>query len=406
MRMSHAGKFDCMGSSLVAMKQALMLEKYREECATRDIQLRLRGDMGKSSRFILLHTVAWTERGGTIPCEMGLVELSLEKGVLRYYNQLIDANPIPIGIKGAMKEYSDKYHHICEILAVREGEKYANKGVRLQAPSEIQDLVIEQDRCKAERKFKHLPIFVAKENLVQSKEAFEWLQNQAKTNFHFECYDLSVLFYHLMNFEVDASALRIPSLSIAKALLERDVLLYTSGMSCRFHEAEENSFCAGAICSRRAFIFLDMTCQALGVPKQESCHYPLGLPDSTKLEATAKLANSNKLANLTLEKLSLREVATSVSKGNIESHFLADFLDLEDVGDLTLCSELDLDSTTTASELDHSFTSQATLSVISRFSHRRKDTTRCTVEESSVEDFHSAVENMSVLSKDETVSRS
>lgn len=247
----------------------------REECAKKDIQSRVRSACVKSSRFILLHTVAWTEKNGTIPCEMGLVELSLEEGVLRYYNQLIDPNPIPMGLKGAMKEYSDKYHHVwldnpdlsddfeailqrfSEILSVRSGEKYANKGVRLEAPSEIQSLVLEEERLKTGKNNKHLPFFVAHDNLTQSREALVWLQKQAgvcfclknnsrvsqyiqfhffsfQTNFHFECFDLSVLFFHLMNLEVDSASLRIPSLAISKALLDRDVLLYTSGMSCRF----------------------------------------------------------------------------------------------------------------------------------------------------------------------------
>lgn len=417
---SQAGKFDCMGRSLMAMKQAHILETYREECAKKDIQSRVRSACVKSSRFILLHTVAWTEKNGTIPCEMGLVELSLEEGVLRYYNQLIDPNPIPMGLKGAMKEYSDKYHHVwldnpdlsddfeailqrfSEILSVRSGEKYANKGVRLEAPSEIQSLVLEEERLKTGKNNKHLPFFVAHDNLTQSREALVWLQKQAGTNFHFECFDLSVLFFHLMNLEVDSASLRIPSLAISKALLDRDVLLYTSGMSCRFHEAEENSFCAGAICSRRAFIFLDMGCQVLGIPKQESRHYPLGLPDTKKLKATAKVAGSNKLADLTLEKLSLREVSNPRSKGNGESHFLTDFLDPQDVGDLTFSSELELDSTTSVSEFDQSFTSQTTLSTFNRFSHCQRGTSEFLVEESSVDDFHSATENMSLLSGNET----
>ncbi len=69
--------------------------------------------------------------------------------------------------------------------------------------------------------------------------------------------------------------------NIAEAELERDVFLYTPGVSCRFHERVECPCCAPAAAIRQCLVVCDHCCRGLGVAAVEGKHTPWGVKPNT-----------------------------------------------------------------------------------------------------------------------------
>ena len=65
-------------------------------------------------RFHILEVKNWleTELEEVYPAEIGVVEMSLEKGVYRRLNQRIWPGELPPGYKADMKIRSEKYHQM------------------------------------------------------------------------------------------------------------------------------------------------------------------------------------------------------------------------------------------------------------------------------------------------------
>eukprot|EP00095_Tigriopus_kingsejongensis_P012019 maker-scaffold1195_size56104-snap-gene-0.13 protein:Tk12019 transcript:maker-scaffold1195_size56104-snap-gene-0.13-mRNA-1 annotation:"hypothetical protein BRAFLDRAFT_121310" len=385
---ARMGRFDSLGRSLVALEQAQAIRDYRVGLAEHDIASRTRGPRYLTERWIFMETTVWLDEPtrmdliGYRPCEIALVELSLAGGVTRHYNQLVDPGSLPLGFKGAMKVYSDKFHHVWldhpdlsddygsiverlrQILAVRPEEKPARAGGSCSEDHpDLAEWIDTDERQRLAREHNFLPIFVASENYEATRGAIEWLQKAAGTKLHFECYDLSRLFTHLMNNQNEHPHLRVPSMAVAQLHLNRDVLLYTPGMPCPFHEVEENFFCAGAFVARRAFLFLDLVCQALDIPKHEGDHFPHGL---TQLDASLDQGGDAfleaYLTNLSMEDVSVHKTRFRSIQRVVppDKHILSDFIDFDGM-EVATRSELDMEAYPVDQDPDGSFISQVPL---------------------------------------------
>ena len=237
-------------------------------------------------RINVMSINAWLEDVDIItPAEIGLVQFNLEEGVSQVLNQLVDPGPIPKGYRGDMKILSDKYHKIWMdnrelsddyegiMVAIRDFvtrdkssrvETYAGEGITVEGDFQLSKTLIEEQTQRRidnqNRDF--LPIFVMpgpmKERCIRS---LDWLALKAQVSSgiemlflksqllpsipplfsqmacEFTFFELPRLFYEILQVLSGASPsfanLSIPTLAIAEAHLNKDVLLYTPGVSCR-----------------------------------------------------------------------------------------------------------------------------------------------------------------------------
>ena len=92
---SLSGKFDQTGKSMLAKKLEEDMEKYREKVMMNDITTRMAfaseaGELS-SMRIHILHVELWLDSDDYSPvAEVGLVEMTLRKGIKYVVSQLID----------------------------------------------------------------------------------------------------------------------------------------------------------------------------------------------------------------------------------------------------------------------------------------------------------------------------
>lgn len=226
---------------------------------------------------------AWLEDSDIItPAEIGIVQFNLEQGILKVLDQLVDPGVIPKGYRGDMKVISDKFHKIWldnpDLSDDYEGiinaiqdfmkrdthsliERAAGEGITVEGRFQPgKDLIEEQTKRRIEnRNQDYLPVFVMPGVMMERCiRCMDWLAvkaqvvrisatlNDAEVNYLFDTlhqvpceftfFELPRLFYEILRVLSSNRTFRnisVPTLTIAEAHLNKDVLLYTPGVSCR-----------------------------------------------------------------------------------------------------------------------------------------------------------------------------
>ena len=216
-----------------------------------DIKRRCGSEKAADFRFHIMAVNTWMEivsLGDIVPCEIGIVEMSLNCGIIRKYNQLIHPGIIPIGYKGDMKINADKYHgiylnnhglvndyrdmveKILDILKASEDEEFAGEGLNYPTTSDDPDI---PECLNSARYHRLLPIYVIPDHKRDIEGSLKWLLKMSRRkDVSFMFYDLIFLFQQFLL----ASPFDIPyriSYGAAEAQILRDVFLYLKNVSCR-----------------------------------------------------------------------------------------------------------------------------------------------------------------------------
>lgn len=211
------------------------------------------------------------------PAEIAIIEFTLNEGILRIFHQLVDPEDTQLGFKGEFKIYSEKYHKLwmdnpemCndhgDILAVikkmltaKAGERPAGANVKVSGFENIADLIRCYKLIREPYGETFLPIYAMPRQVEISKKAFKWLSSQNEViqvscagtgsrdavclirffvmqePLAFDFYELPHLFMALLGAVKTKSFIReVPTVNIAEAHLDRDVFLYTPGLSCKY----------------------------------------------------------------------------------------------------------------------------------------------------------------------------
>jgi len=301
-----------MGNSMLAKKLEEKMAKYREEVMISDIveRLALANDSGtlSSMRIHILHVELWLDSDDYSPvAEIGLVEMTLRKGIKYVISQLLDPGnrKIPKGLSARVMSYSEKRHRlwtdtpdlckdysgvlreIVNRLKCKGDEKPAGKDIYVDYDASIADLVsAEKDLESQSTSGDLLPVFVMPEAKRNAKKGLEWIMKKADAFYHFALYDLDHFLLELVNLFPLAER-QIPTVAMASMSLQREIFLYERSVVCDYHGQIECTVCAPAIAQRQAFTVCDFGCQGLEIPPVEGCHLPHGALRSGSGDTTA-----------------------------------------------------------------------------------------------------------------------
>ena len=78
---------------------------------------------------------------------------------------------------------------------------------------------------------------------------------------------------------------KVSSISIAEVQLDRDIFIYTPGLSCSWHKDVETSQCTTTMVSRWSYMMFSLCCPLYGLELVPGKHCPVG-------EMTSSLAGS------------------------------------------------------------------------------------------------------------------
>ncbi|XP_076330203.1 protein maelstrom homolog [Tachypleus tridentatus] len=181
-----------------------------------------------------------------IPLEIGIVEYSIGRGIIRRFHKFINSGTIPTGYTRRAKEHSEQYHQI-PIFNFNQGDENYHR-VYLQIKKFINP--DEVDPCP--------PLFCPSDQLSQMKGCLKWLHEQACERGHqtLACWNLTVLLSEL-RLKVNQP---IPKV-IAEDYLTKTTFDYIPNTRCDFHEELDSPHCALGRAQRLCFMLSDAVCK-------------------------------------------------------------------------------------------------------------------------------------------------
>ncbi|KAJ9583312.1 hypothetical protein L9F63_022329 [Diploptera punctata] len=201
-----------------------------------------------------------------IPCEVAIAEFSIMDGVRKVFHTLINPGELPLGVAFDAECHSANSHQI---------------------PLPPSELICESNYTKIQEDIKKFmmiknfmpPLYTHSEDNFAAVKTF--LQNLYESNCDFQqedefrVYPLPNLFYELKNACTGGKNLENFSFDYAKNELEKDIFLYTKGISCTFHEQTEAiEHCSLSRVQRWSYTVVGSCCRDLGIEILPKKHFP------------------------------------------------------------------------------------------------------------------------------------
>lgn len=223
-----------------------------------------------------------------IPAELSLTKISLQNGVEHRFQTLLAPSDIHPGYRYEAKAHADSTHHLPlppNALGVTNfHDVYTN--VRGKLPKREFDggkpMVF---TCFNDLKDDDDSITVIKSILTQISDD----QNDI------EVYSLSEFFYEMNEkFANKKLCNSIPNVNIARAMLRRSHLFLCNGLSCKYHEKNDNhEHCALAQGASFAFLVLYALCKPLKIERIEGKHKPFSTDASEHFSQVSDWPNES-----------------------------------------------------------------------------------------------------------------
>eukprot|EP00092_Neocalanus_flemingeri_P036322 GFUD01039544.1.p1 GENE.GFUD01039544.1~~GFUD01039544.1.p1 ORF type:complete len:425 (+),score=152.86 GFUD01039544.1:78-1352(+) len=278
------GGFDSYGRPLVQLvnrsrQKELELEKMKADIKSR-VDRALMNHQLEDETFFLLHTNVFclTAEGGVVPAELSLARVSLRKGVEEIYQEFIEPGTLPKGYRADCTENSASTHKIPLDLALFNGNYQ-------QIVEEMLEFLLAlPDSGELP------PLYCLPKYKDQNQQVLAWLLDRVQTDLAdevaFKLYSLPVLLYELAREEnrstdtsLSMSSLsgcdtKVPTISLAEAQLDRDMFIYTPGLSCSWHEEVETSYCTSAKVTGWSYMMFSLCCPLYGLELLPGKHVP------------------------------------------------------------------------------------------------------------------------------------
>uniref|UniRef100_T1IXH4 HMG box domain-containing protein n=1 Tax=Strigamia maritima TaxID=126957 RepID=T1IXH4_STRMM len=263
---SDEGKMDCFGCSIKLAQNKQHEKKQKENDMIKNINRSLdklsKNDIIKQKFHLIYFNYACkSDTNVFIPCEVGLVEYTIEKGIVKHYHTFIKPTNIPKGFKFTCINETKITHGI-----PHEDFELANADY-----TEIYNAIkrfVKQDGRSNSWKY----VYAMPEKIEQIEKCLEWIHEMSgdPDDMCFEVYDILTLFVALRK------NTRSPIVeSIARDFLSKTTYDYESNIGCKFHdENDKSSNCALSIPKRLAFLLSDYLCDEYGVEIIQGQHFP------------------------------------------------------------------------------------------------------------------------------------
>eukprot|EP00092_Neocalanus_flemingeri_P016616 GFUD01017977.1.p1 GENE.GFUD01017977.1~~GFUD01017977.1.p1 ORF type:complete len:495 (-),score=145.53 GFUD01017977.1:1213-2598(-) len=237
-------KYDSLGRSLADIQREAQRVRKKEEDMNKEIEetvIRAGNTVARTSFFVAhFNFLCRTQQDFYIPCEGAVVEFSLEKGVIRCWQEFLSPlDSIPVGYKYKCIQSSRVTHNLTPDF-----EHYQTDYSKIMA-SLVQFLGGGD---------KQPPLYVMPDHVDAADCITQFITNKANSQLDFKIFSLPKLLQELGHY---------PSIHIAQALMEEDRFSHHAGLGCQFHESLGNPHhCSLSICKRMLFT-LSASCSNL-----------------------------------------------------------------------------------------------------------------------------------------------
>eukprot|EP00800_Vazella_pourtalesii_P004549 TRINITY_DN1523_c0_g1_i2.p1 TRINITY_DN1523_c0_g1~~TRINITY_DN1523_c0_g1_i2.p1 ORF type:complete len:765 (+),score=147.47 TRINITY_DN1523_c0_g1_i2:161-2296(+) len=255
-------RLDCLGEPLAdRVDEKGQTEERRK---TERQFTRARWPVGKAAArcrfyFIDFQFICHVEKGNYFPCEIAVIEYSIDSGIVRSWHKFIDPGKIPTGYRWEAQNRSEQTHKV-----PIEKFELAENNYQLIL-DELQQFI------NPRRESEFPPIFTRKDEAEMVESCCRWLAE--RTEAHHDLFKVYVLEYLLIDLSSHISDIA-PSTHEAKDMLSSSAFDYEPGVNCAWHETREIRHCSLGTVNRLAYILSEHLCPKYNVP-MGTMHFPL-----------------------------------------------------------------------------------------------------------------------------------
>jgi len=285
---SSSRGYDSYGRSLELLEEEARLKELRELEEKIDVKNFLQravkeGNLEQET-FFLLHTNVFTvtDEGLVVPAEISVAKMSLRLGVETVFHAFIEPGPLPKGYRADCIENAEATHKIPLDLVFHDANYIDIYGSILNLLNTENSGSLAALYC--------LPKFRERNSLV-----LDWLKLKAGDSVgegELHLYSLPGLLSQLAKAVPEGKVLRVPTVSIAEAQLERDTFIHWAGMDCQYHSEVETTHCTSGMVRRWAFTLCSLVCPALGIELLAGSHKPPHQGQAQSLREESELSIS------------------------------------------------------------------------------------------------------------------
>lgn len=209
-------------------------------------------------KFQLIHFEYFikTQDDEYLPCEVGLIEFSMEEGIIRKFQSYIDPGPCPRGYMYEERLRSEQRHQIpcCERFKI----PHFSDEERSQFKDHKKILQEILDFTSVGGTVSHPRVFTFGDDIEPVMSCLDYLVTKAKGD-KFDLPRVLPLEHLLPQFYLHSTRVfgPAPSINSCQRILTQSVWDYESGISCSFHEDVETRFCALGQVHRWCFAIFD-----------------------------------------------------------------------------------------------------------------------------------------------------
>lgn len=246
------GRLDCMGRPLAdRVDTEEVMQKRRREERKRVVQAWPPGNGVVQEKFLLLSIQSLCElpdNMGYMPCEIGVVEYSLQDGITREFHRFIKPGKPPLGYRYLCQSTSDNTHQIpVEGFELAEGNYH-------QLWADLCNFASHNGR-------NFPPLYSQVTHTAMCEWCLDWLAERAEEYNRFRVYELDGLIQDLYEHHSGPP----PSMSMIASILNTSVFDYEEGSSCEYHTSKEVKHCALGAVKRFCFSISDSMAQVYGL---------------------------------------------------------------------------------------------------------------------------------------------
>ncbi|XP_074662000.1 protein maelstrom homolog [Tubulanus polymorphus] len=217
--------------------------------------------VNESFFFIDVLLLCKTEEGDYLPCEIGLVQYSMKKGIMKKFQKFIDTGGIPLGYRFTCKQNSEETHKIPIENFDKATDDYM--GVWLEMMNFVNP--------NGERE-EYPPLYCLTNKLEDVENGMDWLYRHTRMG----TYNHLQKIYCLETLMIDIYA------HVGRNISERSVYDtltssaydYERGVVCQWHEENESKYCAFGHCQIYAYGFSDSLADKYDFKVSGKTHLP------------------------------------------------------------------------------------------------------------------------------------
>jgi len=263
---SKSGRMNNHRELISEHAEKVQAEKDRKKAREQEIHA-LRSTWGPGNdlikeRFQLIHFEYFvkTRENVYLPCEVALLEFSLEEGIIRKYNSFIDPGPCPKGYMSEERLRSEQRHQIpCadrfNIPHFKDDEMYAFKDME-KILEQIVDFSTSGGAIRDNRAF----TFGDDVDTVIGCLDYLYSKTRQVVSFGPEALPRILPLEHLLPqfyYHSDQVTCCPPSITSCQRVLNQSVWDYESGICCSYHDEVETRYCALSQVHRWSFAIFD-----------------------------------------------------------------------------------------------------------------------------------------------------